>query len=130
MDDEEHDRLVLCVLDGGQVKGAGNTASPDVAALLKAVSVPPRCTCPDWPEVVTPHVLRHFCASQLPGRHDGHTSAVTRRGLLCKPFAQLLRETPIPATGESTYCETHPRVRLTYGGCHVCRRGDDKRYSR
>jgi hypothetical protein len=50
--------------------------------------------------------------------------------LLCKPFAQLLRETPIPAPGENTYCETHPRVPLTYGGCHVCRRGDDKRYSR
>jgi hypothetical protein len=50
--------------------------------------------------------------------------------LLCKPFAQLLRETPIPAPGENTYCERHPRVPLTYGGCHVCRRGDDKRYSR
>ena len=50
--------------------------------------------------------------------------------LLCKPFAQLLRETPIPAPEENTYCETHPRVPLTYGGCHVCRRGDDKRYSR
>src|SRR5690348_16856803 len=41
----------------------------------------PKLHLPDWPEVVTPHVLRHFCASQLPGRHDGHTSAVTRRGL-------------------------------------------------
>jgi hypothetical protein len=50
--------------------------------------------------------------------------------LLCKPFAQLLRETPVAAPGESTYCQTHPRVPLTYGGCHVCRRGDDKRYSR
>ena len=50
--------------------------------------------------------------------------------LLCKPFAQLLRETPIPAPGENTYCETHPRVPLTFGGCHVCRGGDDKRYSR
>lgn len=50
--------------------------------------------------------------------------------LLCKPFAQLLRETPVAALGESTYCQTHPRVPLTYGGCHVCRRGDDKRYSR
>jgi site-specific recombinase XerD len=24
-----------------------------------------RMVLPDWPEVVTPHVLRHFCASQL-----------------------------------------------------------------
>ena len=50
--------------------------------------------------------------------------------LLCKPFAHLLRETPVAALGEGTYCQTHPRVPLTYGGCHVCRRGDDKRYSR
>ena len=50
--------------------------------------------------------------------------------LLCKPFAHLLRETPVAALGESTYCQTHPRVPLTYGGCHVCRGGDDKRYRR
>ena len=50
--------------------------------------------------------------------------------LLCKPFAHLLRETPVAALGASTYCQTHPRVPLTYGGCHVCRRGDDERYSR
>ena len=50
--------------------------------------------------------------------------------VLCKPFAQLLRETPIPAPGENAYCETHPGVPLTYGGCHVCRRGDDERCRR
>ena len=60
----------------------------------------------------------------------GGSAKRTDLRLLCKPFAQLLRETPIPAPGENTYCETHPRVPLTYGGCHVCRRGDDNRYSR
>lgn len=50
--------------------------------------------------------------------------------LLCKPFARLLRETPIRSPGENAYCEIHPGVLLTFGGCHVCRRGDDKRYSR
>lgn len=50
--------------------------------------------------------------------------------VLCKPFAQLLRETPIPAPGQNAYCERHPGVPLTYGGCHVCRRGDDERYRR
>jgi hypothetical protein len=50
--------------------------------------------------------------------------------LLCKPFAQLLRETPIRAPEENAYCEIHPGAPLTFGGCHVCRRGDDKRYSR
>jgi hypothetical protein len=50
--------------------------------------------------------------------------------LLCRPFAPFLRETPIRARGEIAYCETHPRVPLTFGGCHVCRRGDDQRYRR
>jgi hypothetical protein len=50
--------------------------------------------------------------------------------LLCRPFARLLRGPPVPVPGENGYCRTHPRVPLTYGGCHVCRRGDDKRYSR
>lgn len=60
----------------------------------------------------------------------GGSAKRTDMRLLCKPFAQLLRETPIPAPPENTYCETHPLVPLTYGGCHVCRRGSDKRYSR
>lgn len=60
----------------------------------------------------------------------GGSAKTTDLRLLCQPFAQLLRETPIPAPGANTYCETHPRVPLTYGGCHVCRRGDDKRYNR
>ena len=60
----------------------------------------------------------------------GGSAKRTDLRLLCKPFAQLLRETPIPAPGENVDCETHPGVPLTYGGCHVCRRGDDERYSR
>jgi hypothetical protein len=60
----------------------------------------------------------------------GGSAKRTDLRLLCMPFAPLLRETPIPVPAESTYCQTHPRVALTYGGCHVCRRGDDKRYSR
>src|ERR1700722_2312723 len=35
---------------------------------------------PDWLGVVTPHALRHLCASQLPGRPEGNTFAVTPRG--------------------------------------------------
>ena len=60
----------------------------------------------------------------------GSSAKRTDLRVLCKPFAQLLRETRIPAPGENAYCETHPGVPLTYGGCHVCRRGDDERYSR
>jgi hypothetical protein len=60
----------------------------------------------------------------------GGSAKRTDLRLLCKPFAQLLRETPIPAPGENTYCEWHPRVPLTFGGCHVCRGSDDKHYAR
>ena len=60
----------------------------------------------------------------------GGSAKRTDLRVLCKPFAQLLRETPIRAPEENAYCETHPGVPLTYGGCHVCRRGDDERYSR
>ena len=54
----------------------------------------------------------------------------TDLGVLFKPFAQWIRETPIRAPEENAYCEIHPGVPLTFGGCHVCRGGDDKRYSR
>jgi len=60
----------------------------------------------------------------------GGSARRTDLGLLCKPFAQWLRETPIRSPGENAYCEIHPGVPLTFGGCHVCRRGDDKRYNR
>ena len=75
-----------------------------------------------------------LAAPRTPGRRvavlAGGSAKRTDLRVLCKPFAQSLRETPIPAPGENAYCETHPGVLLTYGGCHVCRRGDDERYSR
>jgi hypothetical protein len=46
--------------------------------------------------------------------------------LLFKPFGQVLRETPIHAPGETMFCEKHPGVPLTYGGCQACR--DKERY--
>ena len=48
--------------------------------------------------------------------------------LLCKPFAQLLRETPIRAPEENAYCEIHPTVPLRFGDCQACR--DEERYRR
>ena len=58
----------------------------------------------------------------------GGSAKRTDLRLLRKPFAQLLRETPIPAPGENAYCEKHPGVPLTYGGCQACR--DEERYRR
>jgi hypothetical protein len=60
----------------------------------------------------------------------GGSAKRTDLRLLRNPFAQWLRETPIRSPGENAYCEIHPGVPLTFGGCHVCRRGDDKRYNR
>ena len=56
----------------------------------------------------------------------GRSARRTDLGLLFKPFDQLLRETPIPAPRENAYCEKHPGVPLTYGGCQACR--DEERY--
>ena len=56
----------------------------------------------------------------------GGSAKRTDLRLLCKPFAQLLRETPIPAPRESAYCEIHPTVPLRFGDCQACR--DEERY--
>ena len=43
----------------------GSAARVGDETLRAALASAARAHLPDWPEVVTPHVLRHFCASQL-----------------------------------------------------------------
>jgi hypothetical protein len=50
----------------------------------------------------------------------------TDLGLLFKPFAQWIRETPIPAPGENMFCEKHKGVPLKFGHCQAC--DDEGRY--
>ena len=43
----------------------GSAARVGDETLRAALASAAKVHLPDWPEVVTPHVLRHFCASQL-----------------------------------------------------------------
>ena len=50
----------------------------------------------------------------------------TDLGVLFKPFAQWIRETPIRAPGENMFCEKHKGVPLKFGRCQSC--DDEERY--
>jgi hypothetical protein len=50
----------------------------------------------------------------------------TDLGVLFKPFAQWIRETPIRAPGENMFCEKHKGVPLKFGRCQRC--DDEERY--
>ena len=50
----------------------------------------------------------------------------TDLGVLFKPFAQWIRETPIRAPGENMFCEKHNGVPLKCGRCQRC--DDEERY--
>jgi hypothetical protein len=50
----------------------------------------------------------------------------TDLGVLFKPFAQWIRETPIRAPGENMFCEKHKGVPLKSGHCQRC--DDEERY--
>jgi site-specific recombinase XerD len=43
----------------------GSAARVGDETLRAALAAAAKAHLPDWPDVVTPHVLRHFCASQL-----------------------------------------------------------------
>ena len=43
----------------------GSAARVGDETLRAALAAAAKVHLPDWPEVITPHVLRHFCASQL-----------------------------------------------------------------
>ncbi len=50
---------------GLRVNEACKLDLPDIKTLRSALAKAAGTHLPDWPDVVTPHVLRHFCASQL-----------------------------------------------------------------
>ena len=57
---------------------------------------------------------------------DGGSAERTDLGVLFKPFAQWIRETPIRAPGENMFCEKHKGVPLRFGRCQRC--DDEERY--
>ena len=53
------------LLPSERKKADGSPARVGDEALRAALADAARTHLPDWPEPVTPHVLRHFCASEL-----------------------------------------------------------------
>ncbi len=53
------------LLPSERKKADGSPARVGDEALRSALADAAKTHLPDWPEVVTPHVLRHFCASEL-----------------------------------------------------------------
>ncbi len=61
----DHARPGVPLLLSERKDADGSAARVGDEALRAALAGAAKVHLPDWPEVVTPHVLRHFCASQL-----------------------------------------------------------------
>ncbi len=61
----DHMRPGVPLLPSERKDADGSAARVGDEALRAALAGAARAHLPDWPDVVTPHVLRHFCASQL-----------------------------------------------------------------
>jgi integrase len=68
--DDDHARPGAPLFCSERRNADGSAARAGNETLRSALTTAAAAHLPDWPERVTPHVLRHFCASQLPGR-DG-----------------------------------------------------------
>jgi len=53
------------LLPSGRTNADGPAARAGDETLRAALAAAATVHLPDWPDVVTPHVLRHFCASRL-----------------------------------------------------------------
>ncbi len=61
----DHARPGVPLLPSERKNAGGPAARVGDEALRAALKEAARAHLPDWPGVVTPHVLRHFCASEL-----------------------------------------------------------------
>ena len=62
---DDHTRPGVPLLPSERKNNDGTAARVGDEALRSALAKAATTHLPDWPDVVTPHVLRHFCASQL-----------------------------------------------------------------
>lgn len=62
---DDYARPAVPLLPSERKNADGSPARVGDAALRAALKEAARTHLPDWPDVVTPHVLRHFCASGL-----------------------------------------------------------------
>src|SRR5260370_7899732 len=62
---DDHTRPGVPLMPSERKNADGSAARVGDEALRAALAEAARTHLPGWPGVVTPHVLRHFCASQL-----------------------------------------------------------------
>jgi len=62
---DDHTRPGVPLLPSERKNTDGTASRVGDETLRSALAKAARTYLPDWPDVVTPHVLRHFCASQL-----------------------------------------------------------------
>lgn len=62
---DDHTRPGASLLPSERKNTDGSAARVGDETLRAALARAAQAHLPDWPEVITPHVLRHFCASQL-----------------------------------------------------------------
>jgi site-specific recombinase XerD len=61
----DHTKPGVPLLPSERKNADGSAARVGDEALRAALASAAKAHLPDWPDVVTPHVLRHFCASEL-----------------------------------------------------------------
>ncbi len=62
---DDHTRPGVPLLPSERKNADGTSARAGDETIRAALARAAATHLPDWPDVVTPHVLRHFCASQL-----------------------------------------------------------------
>ena len=62
---DDHTQPGVPLLPSERKNGDGTASRIGDETLRSALAKAAGTHLPDWPDVVTPHVLRHFCASQL-----------------------------------------------------------------
>jgi site-specific recombinase XerD len=62
---DDHTRPGAPLLPPERKNADGSAARVGDETLRAALASAAKAHLPDWPDVITPHVLRHFCASQL-----------------------------------------------------------------
>ena len=62
---DDHTRPGVPLLPSERKNADGTAARVGDETLRSALAKAAETHLPNWPDVVTPHVLRHFCASQL-----------------------------------------------------------------
>jgi hypothetical protein len=103
---DDHTRPGVPLLPSERKNADGSAARVGDEALRAALAEAARTHLPDWPGVVTPHVLRHFCVICTAFSGRGTTKSRVRRVVTHKyPVLHEARtRRPVPASFSLRCC--------------------------